>query len=283
MNPETTFTITEVPVELIHGVEAPQAFIDVRVGRKTIQLAIDTGHAAAPFLLSPAVLAVLDVVYTGRTQENYDAYGRRYEAKEFILPEVQIGSLTLDQVSGLEFLFPYDTPGVIGMPFLKQFNLLFDHPNRRFGLYQRGQLPSYVSEPEWKKVSLILSCPAIVIPVKFRDDEETYYFLLDSPPVVIDGEKRGYDLIRSQSNLGKRLQQMDWVETCPSESGVVGKFSSSDFHTLCGEKLAELNFMLVDLQYPQWDALLGYHFLNQHSIFIDMDHDCLYLKPGSTQ
>ena len=282
MDQETVFVFTEVPITIHHGAEAPHALIDVRVGTKTIQLAIDTGHAAAPFLLSPSVLADLDVVYTGITQENYDAFGRKYESKEFILPEVQIGSLTLDQVLGLEFLFPYDTPGVIGMPFLRQFNLFFDHPNQRFGLYHRGQLPTYVSDPEWIKVELLSPCPGIVIPVKFRDDEETYYFLLDSPSIVEDGEKRGYDLIRSQSNLGKRLQMMALVEACPSEVGVMGRFCSSDFHTLGGEKLEALNFMLVDLQNTQWDALLGYHFLSQNSIFVDINHDCLYLKPMST-
>lgn len=279
MDEETAFTFAEVPVTNFQGIDAPHALIDVRVGMKTIQLAIDTGHAAAPILLSPALLADLDVIYTGRIQENYDAFGRKYESQEFILPEVSIGSLTLDQVMGMEFLFPYNTPGVIGMPFLKQFNILFDYPKGRFGLYQRGYLPSYVSEPEWKKVKLLSPSPGIVIPVKFRDGEKTYYFLLDSPSIAVDDEKKSYDLIPSQSELGKRLQQMALVEASTSEAGVMGRFCSSDFHTLCGMLLSGLDFMLVNLQHTQSDALLGYHFLNQHPILVDLDHDCLYLKP----
>jgi hypothetical protein len=195
----------------------------VQVGAEKISLAVDTGHSVAPILLSPAILSHLDPCFTGRTQENYDAWGHKNVSKEFVLENVRIGSLVLNDVTGIEFLFPYETPGVIGLPFLRQFNVLFDYPDQTFGLYRKDLVPSYVCAPEWHKVKIVPSCPGIVIPVRFKAYPETFFFLLDSPSTYVDGEMHSYDLFRLKSSLGQLLLQKEPIPSGPVGDGGMGQ------------------------------------------------------------
>ncbi len=277
------FKFIEVPFSFHQEVDSsPHALIDIQVGTEIIQLAIDTGSTAAPIMVSTDVLRQVNASYTGRTQENYDALGQKYESKEFVLTNVSVGGLVLEEVTGVEFLFPFKTPGIIGMPFLRYFNVLMDYPNQKFGLYRKDIIPKYLSSPKWKKVKLESPCPGIVMPVKFKDYKETFFFLLDSPSTFIDAEKRSYDFIRAKSPLGQLLLQEEAVELFSIEPGILGKFCSDQFRTLCGNALVYLEFVLFDSKYPKWDALLGYHFLNMYSVFIDFHSDVLYLKPITT-
>lgn len=274
------FQYIEVPVSFPHGVDSPpDALIDVQVGAAKISLAIDTGHSAAPILLSPAILSHLDAHFTGRIQEYYDAYGNKYTSREFVLHNIRIGSLSLDEVKGSEFLFPYDTKGVIGLPFLRQFNVLFNFPNQTFGLYRKDFIPEQISLPGWHKVKLVSPCPGIVIPLKLKEYSETFFFLLDSPSTYIDANEHSYDFIRVKSSLGQLLLQNEAITSYPLDEGIRGKFCSSQLQTVCGMQLPPMEFALIDTESPLWDGMIGFHFLQLFSVFIDMDKEEIYLKP----
>ena len=278
------FEYTEVPIHLSQENDRfPCAYIDVYVNAMRLRLPIDTGHSLGGFLLSPSVLSSLDVQYTGRTQENYDAFGKRHDSRECLLSRVTIGDLCLEQVTGFELFTRWRTAGSIGLPFLRHFNVLIDYPGRRFGLYRKHACPGYLTSQAWTRAKLASPGAGLVLPVQLEDCDEIFRFCLDTGAAHLDEEKHFYDLVCSQSPLGELLQQRGVVEPYPADTEVVGKFGTDQLCTLCGYALTQMNFVVVDLGYLQTDGLLGHSFFLKYSVFIDFGTGEIYLKLRDAQ
>ncbi len=222
-------------------------------------------------------MSELDVTYTGATKENYDFKGQKFDSRHYLLPKVEIGSLVLDQLPGYEFFSRYDDMGgLIGLAFLNQFNVLIDYPNRKFGLYRKEFYPDYLKSQGWKSVQFV---PPLSLPVKLKDYEETFTFCLDTGVIAVDKEKHSYGTIRSESTLGKLLQQNETLEPDPSDVEILGTFSSNQLRTPCNYRLAPMDFMLVDYKFPKRDGFLGHNFFSKYSVFIDFTQDEIHLRP----
>jgi hypothetical protein len=276
------FQPTEVPIIFSSDQEQfPAASMDVQIGAVKLSLPIDTGHGLGCILLSPAVLSSLEVQYTGRTHENYDAFGKRYESREYRLPNLRIGDLAFTQVTGFELFTRWGTPGLIGLPFLRHFNVLIDYPNRRFGLYQQPTLPGTLTSPGWIRVKLVSPGAGLVLPVTFSHYGETYHFCLDTGSTDLDHGQH-YNLINARSPLGKRLRQEGALEP-PTDAETLGKLRSDQFRTVSGVALTRLDFVLVDMEYLQMDGFFGHNFFLHYSVFIDFSAEEIYLKPVETR
>jgi hypothetical protein len=240
------FTSTEVPIHFSQEVDHfPRAYIDVYVNAVRLRLPIDTGHGLGGVLLSPSVLSGLDVQYTGRTQENYDAFGKRYDSREYLLSDVTIGDLRLEQVTGFELFTRWETPGLIGLPFLRQFNVLIDYPNQRFGLYRKDTRPGYLGSRAWTRVQLVSPSTRLVLPARLEGCDETFRFLLDTGAAYLDEDQRFYDLVCSQSPLGEWLRQSKAIEPYPADREVLGKYRTDQLRTLCGYALTQTDFVII--------------------------------------
>ena len=278
------FQFTEVPIHFSQEIaHFPRAYIDVYVNAVRLRLAIDTGHGLGSFLLSPSILSGLDVQYTGRTQENYDAFGKRYDSREYLLSDVTIGDLHLEQVTGYELFTRWGTPGLIGLPFLRQFNVLIDYPNLRFGLYRKHTHPGYLVSQAWTKVQLVSPSTRLVLPVRLGGCDETFRFLLDTGAAYVDEGQRFYDLVCSQSKLGEWLRQRKAIKPCPAEPEILGKFGTDQLRTLCGYGLTQTDFVIVDQEYLKMDGLLGHRFFAEYSAFIDFTTSEIYLRPRTVE
>jgi hypothetical protein len=274
------FEHTEIPFHFSHENDLPpQAYIDISINGVSVSLPIDTGDSVGSIRLSPSVLSILGGQYTGKTKGTYDGFGQRFESKQYRISNIHIGTLFIEQMEDFEFLSRYNTPGVVGLAFLRKFNVLLDYPNRRFGLYKKPTLPEFLSSLAWTKVKLVTPNAGIILPLKFKDHDEIYTFLLDTPSTVIDNKKCSYDLIRSRSPLGIFLQQRGIVEPFLTDLGALGRYRSSQFRTACGYPLAPLDFAIVDVDYPKNDGMLGYNFLRNYSVFIDFMLNEMYLNP----
>ena len=272
------FQFIEVPIHFSPEKEQfPAAFIDIDVGTVKLSLPIDTGHGLGCILLSPTVLDKLDIQYTGRTRENYDAFGQRYESREYLLPNIRIGDLTIAHVNGFELFTRWGDPGFIGLPFLRHFNALIDYLNQRFGLYPQQSLPQFLASTGWTKVKLASPHAGLVLPLMFNDYDEAFLFCLDTGATNIDQGKH-YNLINARPHLGKLLQQKEFIEPS-TDAEVLGKLSTAQFRTASGFPLADLDFVLADLEYLKIDGLLGHNFFLQYSVFIDFSTEEIYLKP----
>ena len=274
------FESTEVPIHFTSEDNSPSyAYIDVLVNEVKLRVFIDTGHGYGTVSLPPSVLKELDVIYTGQTKENYDFKGDKYNSGQYLIPNIRIGSLVLNDLPGWEFFSRYDDlSGLIGLALLNQFNVLIDYPNRKFGLYRKDFYPDYLKSQGWTKVQLV---PPLSLPVKLRNDEETFTFCLDTGVIAVDKEKHSYGTIRSESALGQLLQQNEILEPDPSEAEVLGKYSTNQLRTPCDYPLVPMDFMLVDYKYPKRDGFLGHNFFSKYSVFIDFTQGEIHLRPQS--
>ncbi len=272
------FEFTEVPIYFTSEGNSPSyAYIDVLVNEVKLRLFIDTGHGYGTVSLPPSVLSELDVIYTGITKENRDFKGAKYDSRHYLIPKIRIGSLVLNQLPGYEFLSRYDDlGGLIGLAFLNQFNVLIDYPNRKFGLYRKDFYPGYLKSQGWTKVQLV---PPLSLPVKLKNYEETFTFCLDTGVIAVDKERHSYGTIRSESEFGQLVQQKEIVEPDPTDTDILGKFSSNQLRTPCNYPLTLMDFMLVDYEYPKRDGFLGHNFFSKYSVFIDFTKDELHLRP----
>ena len=147
----------------------------------------------------------------------------------------------------------------------------------RFGLYRKHTCPEHLTSRAWTKVKLTSPSAGLVLPVKLEGCDETFQFCLDTGAAYIDEENHFCDLVCSQSLLGELLQQREAIEPYPADAEVLGKFGTSQLRTLCGYALAQLDFVIVDLEYLKIDGLLGHSFFTKYSVFIDFSTDELYL------
>ena len=272
------FESTEVPIHFTSDNNSPSyAYIDVIVNTVKLRIFIDTGHGYGTVSLPPSVLSELDVIYTGATKTNRDFKGDTYNSRHYLIPNIRIGSLVLNDLSGYELFTRYDDmTGLIGLALLNQFNVLIDYPNRKFGLYREDFYPDYLKSQVWTKVQLV---PPLSLPVKLKNYEETFTFCLDTGVIAVDKEKHSYGTIRSESALGQLLQQNEILEPDPSDVGILGKFSSNQLRTPCDYPLVPMDFMLVDYKYPKRDGFLGHNFFSKYSVFIDFTQDEIHLHP----
>ena len=274
------FESTEVPIHFTKEDNSPSyAYIDVLVNTVKLRLFIDTGHGYGTVSLPPAVLNELDVIYTGETRENHDFKGDEYNSRQYLIPNIRIGSLVLHDLPGYELFTRYDdTSGLIGLVLLNQFNVLIDYPNRKFGLYRKDFYPDYLKSQSWTKVQLV---PPLSLPVKLKNYEETFTFCLDTGVIAVDAEKHSYGTIRSESALGQLLQQEEAVEPDPSDVGILGKYSTNQLRTPCDYPLVPMDFMLVNYKYPKRDGFLGHNFFSKYSVFIDFTQGEIHLRRHS--
>lgn len=272
------FESTEVPITFPRESEGIPSgpHIDVTVNNKRIRLPIDTGNNWGTISLSPSNLSKIDVRYTGKTKEHYDWKGDKYDSRQYVIPTVKIGGLALTDLPSYEFRSRYeDTPGVIGLVFLRQFNVLIDYPKKRFGLYRPDVYPAYVKSKGWAKVKL--SSP-MGLPVKLKGYDETFSFTMDTLAFATDEEHNSYGLIRSQSALGKLLLESESLKPFPEDSEVLGIFDSEQLRTSSGYEVVNLNFMVGDYTYPKTDGMLGHNFFAEYSVFIDFRKQEMYVK-----
>lgn len=97
---------------------------------------------------------------------------------------------------------------------------------------------------------------------------EHYWFTIDNAAIALDDEQKPYGIIRAKSSLGTYLEKNNLISPKEDDPSIVGLFSTDDF-ILNGNPLSNLDFMVVDYEYPESDGLLGYHFFIKYPMFID--------------
>lgn len=273
------FEYTEIPIDFNQEKGSfPIAFINVITGDVELKIPIDTGHGLSGILLSPTVLSKLPVKFTGKTQENYDAFGKRYISRQFVLPNLKIGDLSLRQVIGHELFTKWDDPAYIGLPFLRHFNILIDYPSKRFGLYNKHILPEYLAMPVWLKAKMDPHSVGLVLSVKFKNYEEIFRLCLDTGATSIGADQKHYSIVISEMPLGKLLREKEAIQP-GDEPDVLGKISSDQFRLADGGNLPKMDFVIVNSEYLKIDGLLGHSFFAENSVFIDFGKLEIHVKP----
>ncbi len=143
--------------------------IIITVQGKKIPLQLDLGSAKTNLTINPSLLKKFNIKanYTGNSKQVSDSQGRRAIIKEFILSNIKIENLTLNNISGYEtHPFPWGTPGkapevakngVIGLGLISKYNVIVDYKNKKLILIQGNFILSEYDIHSWLHIPFIFN------------------------------------------------------------------------------------------------------------------------------
>ncbi len=188
--------------------------------------------------------------------------------RKFIIPSVKVGNFLLRNVPGEELKKLWggstegfiETPaaknGVIGLEFLRKYNILLDYKNHEITYFQHQTYPKNLN---------LASCH----PVKtdfVRGVVANYFFNNKNNIMVLD---TGSNLSIIKSNADKVFYPCEAEHDNDFKNCRVNKVS------LFPNQKSE-DFYVQDLNLP-FDGIIGSAYIQNHKIFIDADKKVIYL------
>jgi hypothetical protein len=136
------------------GTDNRYPFVDVTIQDHVFKLMLDIADFSAISLNSGAMDS-LRTAAKGPPMTYRDLDGRVYSARRFSIPELELDSLRLLNVPGMENKAgPSDFDGTIGRAFLENFNLLIDYSHGEIQLFDRAARPEYLEQSQWRSSPL---------------------------------------------------------------------------------------------------------------------------------
>ncbi len=260
-------------VPLIFKSWSPTIFVTVE--KIKIPLQFDLGAANIEISLSPNILKNLkQVKYTGHVRTVRGSQGREAVLQEFILPEVQIANLKINNMKGIEnHPFPWGSRGeapedvkngVIGLSMVTKFNMIIDYKNRKLILIKGNNYPSHYNIDSWQKIPFTMN-GNIVTDVKFGNKQikllldTGVQFNLIKPISKISGD------IRTCSKNIADILGMD-VNHCKEITANLTKNTS---------RFNKMTFYITSLQGLPVDGVIGEPFFKNHMVYINFSKHIL--------
>ncbi len=271
---------TSVPLQFNTGNPSPYglATTTINIQGKNLPVIVDTGASETEIALSEYALRNLHVVFTGK-QICFMALDGKHCQKIFIIPKVQIGSFTIENVTGTLMTKLWggnekgfknteaSRNGVIGLGLLSKFNLLIDYPNATLTLIKPYNYPSQYNISNWVSLPFV---EKLKTQLKIDGQIATLYWDTGAVPSII---KRPF---ASSLNL----------TPCPSRTSYGQthclRAETQNLETFAGGKLPNTWFMVEDIpSYAPFDALIGSNFFHENVVYFDFDNHIIYTKPTS--
>jgi predicted aspartyl protease len=262
--------VEELPVPEAGGVvripivlDQNMAWVDARVGGRPMRLLLDTGGFDAVSLV-PGAMNDLPVTWTGRTRTIFSAMGESERAREYVLPEFELGGIVFPEVKGFEDLLQGKQhaaarSGYLGLGLLRRFRIIIDYPSRL----------------------LVLIWPEVATPAEY--DVEKWPGLLFAPQsdgIVSKGKIEGVD----------RLLVWDTgASHCVLKSGLEGAarvrtegghpFVTVNSFEVGGLEAGPMEFALLAYKQPRADGFVGYAFFAKHAVYVDFRNRLFAIRP----
>jgi hypothetical protein len=250
-----------VPIELVNNFPV----LKVWVGDRPVAVMFDLG-GSDEIVLTTDALGSLKVERLAETYTWLDAMGNRLESKKLRVPELRIGSLTLQGVTGhedAEAATYRKTPGgegYIGAALIRSFKLVVDYGRRSMTF----------------------------IPNNFKDPEAYGCF---GTKIQFDPEMDGEPITRVTSDLGEL--RFVWDTGAPrmivrknrvSAHGLAADgdtFKSNQFK-LGSKDFGPVQLYMFDFGEPaEVDGYIGYDFFAANVVCIDMRGRSFLVRPNS--
>jgi len=267
------FTAVELPL-VFAGSHQRLVYVSVPVQGVSLRLMVDTGHFA-PLSINSDVLDCLDVELTARRLHR-DMRGNTYVVREFVLPTLSLGTLDLSNVPGVENVTsPPGFDGTIGLGLLRHFNLLFDYRGERLTLFRKDRHPEELTENGWYRCPYGLSsCFGVAV----DGIDEGYEIGLDSGSshTTVDADSRLGRALRTSLGEDARYQVVD-------DTGETLFVYPNVRFLLGGEfDLGPSTCVVMELDPPTGDGLMGYDFFWNNAVFVDYGAGEMWLRPAES-
>jgi hypothetical protein len=254
--------------ELVLPLEVSQKLtsINIYIENKKIPLIFDTGASNYSLMLSKKVLRSIKFKYTG-TQTCSKTIDNTICMKDFIIPAIKIDHMTFYNVEGSELkkLWGGDDKGfiqteasrngLIGLKFLKQFNILLDYKNKKIILNQQKSYPDNFDAAKCNKIKFSY---AKGILASMNVENKNVTLLLDT------GSTLSFLKPDKFCKTGKHTN-----ENCNYINVKLKKVGSNKY-------IGSEKFYLTNFPVP-FDGILGATFIQNNLTFIDTYNKSLYI------
>ena len=272
-------TLAVIPLQYnpdAEGTHDLNARINVTIDSMRQSLVLGLGYAGTSISLHPSTLAKYHHTFNGVTVNQANIKREKIKLREFILPRVLFGDLAITNLKGLESPEPPagmegTTGEVLGLDFLKQFNVLIDYRDKQLVLYKKGYLPPL--EAKWTRVKFETHYDqGIILPVFVPELKKIYHCVLITANPPRDDQGRLFGLVRQDSGLGKDLLKSGLTTGAGDLPEYTGDLD------LASLKLHNINFKIIDYKLPEYDGMLFYPIMADHPLFIDFAHNNIYIE-----
>jgi hypothetical protein len=193
------------------------------------------------------------VVYTGGTSASWDAYGNRFEARDFTLDACRLGEIQIREVRGREYFTRQpggpQVDGILGLGVLRHFRVIFDWPAGRMTLATGPELPTEYAGVVWKDVVMDPSRAGISTDVEVDGVNLQLVWDTGASCCVLKPERIKQPTLLRRGRVDFLLARMVTV---------------ADVHT------PGVEFAILDLRDPPGDGLIGHNFFMRQRVLLDM-------------
>ncbi len=274
-------TQTTLPLEFDTGNPAPYGMAStvINIEGKPFPIILDTGAKKYGLVLTKEALKKIHVHFTGKVVCSNSVTGKHCE-REFIVPEVKLGSFTVKNVEGIlvkhfwgglhgddDFkVTEASRNGLLGYALLSKFNILLDYKNAKLILVKLGNTPAQYDVTKWNSVSFDDH-----LHTKLNADGKQLTFSWDTGalPSIMSRKTAGYF---KQIPCPKDNPYKEPVSTCL-------RVEISSLKT--DSELISNNtwFSVTDIpENAPFDALMGSNFYMDHLVYFNFDSHKIYVK-----
>jgi predicted aspartyl protease len=250
--------VVRVPIHL----EGGMPWVDATIGGRPVRLLLDLGGFDAVALI-PDELKKIEVTWTGESRITF-SLGESAKAREYVLPEVELGGVVFSDVTGHEDLLhdknrKIDRPGYLGLGLLRRFRVVIDYPARQLVLiWPDAPMPEPYDVENWPAVEFEAGKDGVVARAKVNGIDRLLVWDTGASHCVLKSGLEGAAPVRP-------------IEGYP--------FAKVESFRLAGEEFGPLDFALLDFKMPKADGFVGYSLFAKHAVYIDFASRKLSVKP----
>jgi predicted aspartyl protease len=238
-------------------------WVDAKIGGRPVRLLLDLGGFDAVALI-PEELKELQVAWTGRSRTTFSAMGDAAQAREYVLPEVEIGGIVFTDVKGFEDLLhgknrSVSRSGYLGLGLLRRFRIVIDYPARRLVLiWPDAAMPDGYDVENWATSELAPNRDGVMARVKLNGADRLMVWDSGASHCVLKSGLEG---------------------TAPVRPIKGHPFAAVDSLIVGGRELGPFDFALLDFKQPKADGFIGYSFFARHAVYVDFRNRVLAVSP----
>ncbi len=244
------------PLRLPLSIIRSQPVTVITVGNRAVQAGVDTGGGG--ITLSEDVIRSAGGVRLADERVWNDAFGREFRVPQFTMPAMTIGGQTFHDVVVIqtaespEGQNPPAVPNGIGQHFLMRYFTVVDYAGLAMTLWPPGT-----------ELEASAACGTTPIPMEETEDVGLVVTVFDTP----SGSFRlGWDTGATGSMISEEL-----VASLRLETILRGQtsFYRPTRLTAAGQDFGSLEFVVLPLQLPDFQGMLGANFFSDHVVCLD--------------
>lgn len=274
---------TTLPLQFDTGNPAPYGLPStvITIEGKSFPIIVDTGAKKYGLALTKEALRKIHFQFTGKLICSNSITGKHCE-KEFIIPEIKLGSFTVKNVEGIlvEHLWGgNDTSfkataasrnGLLGYTLLSKFNILLDYKNSKLTLVKPGNTLTQYNIAKWRAVSFDDH-----LHTKLNADGKQLTFSWDTGAIPSIISRKAATAFK-QIHCPKNNPYNESIDNC-------FRVKVALLLTVDNEFISNNTwFSVTDIpENAPFDGLIGSNFYANNLVYFDFDNHKIYVNPIS--